>query len=91
LGFARDPIHEGIGCFQGLEFADVRLCCYRLLLPALGSILRLRSGLSPRDRGPEMERRRRRVGRGQEADQRSRRAAIANAKKYALSDSPVDS
>ena len=27
------PFHEGIGRFPGLEFADVRPCCYRLLLP----------------------------------------------------------
>ena len=30
------PIHEGIGFLTGLESAGVRLCCYRLLLPARG-------------------------------------------------------
>ena len=53
-GFADDPIHEGIGRFQGLEFAGVRLCCYRLLLPVAGPLEGVRSVLSSRDRGHEM-------------------------------------
>ena len=35
-GSADDPIHEGIDGLPGLESADVRLRCYRLLLPARG-------------------------------------------------------